>query len=131
MVGMAEVGHQLDRIGWQSIRIIHGASACVIFILLQEIQKMANKDITFGYHPWAPSHAYANRRWVNPAGTQHNPMLWRRVMLIMTLKADGLQKGWGFRVGTRNVDSLTGRAGEVVEAFSVRKVDVACIQETQ
>jgi len=26
---------------------------------------------------------------------------------------------------------LTGRAGEVVEALSDRKVDVACIQETQ
>jgi len=29
-----------------------------------------------------------------------------------------------------NVDSLTGRAGEVVEVLSDRKVDVACIQET-
>jgi len=28
------------------------------------------------------------------------------------------------------VDSLTGRAGEVIEALSDRKVDVACIQET-
>jgi len=47
------------------------------------------------------------------------------------LRADGLRKGWGFRVGTWNVDSLTGRAGEVVEAMSDRKVDVACIQETR
>jgi len=47
------------------------------------------------------------------------------------LRADGLQKGWGFGVGTWNVDSLTGRAGEVVEALSDRKVDVACIQETR
>jgi len=38
------------------------------------------------------------------------------------LTADGLQKGWGFRVGTWNVDSLTCRAGEVVEALSDRKV---------
>jgi len=29
--------------GWQSIWIV-GASACVIFILLQKIQKMVNKD---------------------------------------------------------------------------------------
>ena len=28
-----------------------------------------------------------------------------------------------------NVDSLTGRAGEVVQALLDRKVDVACIQE--
>jgi len=47
------------------------------------------------------------------------------------LRADGLRKGWQFRVGTWNVDSLTGRAGEIVEALSDRKVDVACIQETR
>jgi len=47
------------------------------------------------------------------------------------LRADGLWKGWGFRVCTWNVDSLTGRAGDVVEALSGRKVNVACIQETQ
>jgi len=45
-------------------------------------------------------------------------------------RADGLWKGWQFRVGTWNVDSLTGRAGEVVEALLDRKVDMACIQET-
>jgi len=61
---------------------------------------------------------------------QHNPVLGRRVVLMMTLRADGLQKGWGFRVGTWNVDSLTSRAGEIVEALSDRIVDVACIQET-
>ena len=33
--------------------------------------------------------------------------------------------------GTRNVDSLTGRAGELVETLLDRKVDVKCIQETQ
>jgi len=47
------------------------------------------------------------------------------------LKADGLRKCWGFRVGTSNVDSLTGRAGEVVKALLDRKVDSACIQKTR
>jgi len=47
------------------------------------------------------------------------------------LRADRLRKGWGFQVSTWNVDSLTGRAGEVVvEALSDREVDVVCIQET-
>ena len=36
------------------------------------------------------------------------------------LRTDGLQKNWGFQVGT-----WTGRAGEVVEELSDRKVDVA------
>jgi len=46
MVGMAEVGHQLVWMGWQCISIV-GASACVIFILHQKIQKMAK--CTFWY----------------------------------------------------------------------------------
>ena len=39
-------GHQLAWMGWHSIQIV-GASACVIFILLQKIQKMAK--CTFWY----------------------------------------------------------------------------------
>jgi len=39
-------GHQLVWMGWQSIQIV-GASACVIFILLQKIQKMMK--CTFWY----------------------------------------------------------------------------------
>ena len=40
-----------------------------------------------------------------------------------------LQKGWGFRVRTWNVDTLTGRTCEVVEALSDIKVDMACIKK--
>ena len=36
-----------------------------------------------------------------------------------------MQNGWGLWVNIWNADSLTGRAGEVVEALSDRKVDVA------
>ena len=46
-------------------------------------------------------------------------------------RADKLRKGWPFRVGTWNVDSLTGRSGEVVEALAERQMDVACVQETR
>jgi len=38
---------------------------------------------------------------------------------------------FGLVPGMLSVDSLTGRAGEVVKALSDRKVDVACIQETR
>ena len=44
-------------------------------------------------------------------------------------RADKLQKGWSFRVGTWNIDSLTGRSGELVEALAERRMDVACVQE--
>jgi len=46
-------------------------------------------------------------------------------------RADKLRKGWGFRVSTWNIDSLTGMAGELVEALADREVDVKCIQETR
>jgi len=45
--------------------------------------------------------------------------------------ADKLWKGWGFWVSTWNVDSVRGRAGELIEALVDREVDVACIQDTQ
>jgi len=35
------------------------------------------------------------------------------------------------RVCTWNVDSLTGRSGELVEALAERRMDVACVQETR
>jgi len=41
-----------------------------------------------------------------------------------------LRKGRGFQVGAWNVDSLTGRAGELTETLADREDDVACIQET-
>jgi len=46
-------------------------------------------------------------------------------------RADKLRKGWSFRVGTWNIDSLTGRSGELVEALAERRMDVACVQETR
>ena len=56
--------------------------------------------------PWVPPHVYANRMWGNPARRQHNPVLRQRVV-HNDLRADKLRKGWGFQVGTWNVDSLT------------------------
>jgi len=46
MVGMAEMGAPISLDGWQSIWTV-GASACVIFILHQKIQKM--EKCTFWY----------------------------------------------------------------------------------
>jgi len=46
-------------------------------------------------------------------------------------RADKLRKSWSFRVGTWNIDSLTGTAGELVEALPERRMDVACVQETR
>ena len=77
-----------------------------------------------GVTPWAPPYAYANRRWGNPVRTQRNTVLRQRVVLMMIPqdRRDALWEGWGFRVGTWNADSLTGRAGELVEVLADRKV---------
>ena len=68
-------------------------------------------------------HAYANMRWGNPSqnaaqlsGCVHEDQ-----------RADKLQKVWGFWVGTWNVDSLTGRAGELMEMLTDKELGVACI----
>jgi len=44
-------------------------------------------------------------------------------------RADRLRTGWPFTVGICNVDSLTGRSGELVEALGERRIDIACVQE--
>ena len=44
-------------------------------------------------------------------------------------RGDELRDGWAFRVGTWNVESLTGRSGELVEALGERRIDIACVQE--
>ena len=46
-----------------------------------------------GVTPWAPPHAYANRRWRNPARTQHNTVLRQRVVLMMILAGEGMHCG--------------------------------------
>ncbi|XP_014670792.1 PREDICTED: uncharacterized protein LOC106811605 [Priapulus caudatus] len=49
--------------------------------------------------------------------------------------ADAVQatrlKGKNFRIGSLNVGTLRGRASEVVETLSRRKVDICCLQETR
>ena len=47
-------------------------------------KKMVGKRMIIGYTPWAPQHAYTNRRCRNPARTQHNPVLRQRVVFMMT-----------------------------------------------
>jgi len=49
-----------------------------------------------GITPWAPPHDYANRRWGNPARTQHNPVLRQRVMFMMTGGLINCGKAWDF-----------------------------------
>jgi len=74
-----------------------------------------------GYHLWAPPHAYADRRLQNSVRMQYNS--------VLTAKAEVVRKGWVFQVSTWNADSLTGRAGELIEALVDKEVDVACVKK--
>jgi len=85
----------------------------------------------FGITPWASPHAYINRRWGKPSLNAAQPHAKAGGCVHDDFRADKLWKGCGFRVGTWNIDSLTGRAGELVEAWAERRMDVACVQETQ
>jgi len=94
--------------GWQSIRIV-GVSSCVILILLQKIQKMVNKDIR--YHTWLSPcgcpHMLCKQEGGKPSQNAAQPCARAHGYINDNLMADGLRKGWGFRVGTWNADSLT------------------------
>ena len=86
--------------------------------------------MTFGYHPVGTPKCLRKQEVGKPSWIAAQPCAGAYGYVFDDLRADGLRKGWEFRVGTWNVDSLTDRAGEVVEALLDRKVDVACIQET-
>jgi len=79
--GWQRWGHQLVGMRWQSIWIV-GASACVIFILHQKIQKMANKDTTFECHPVGTSICLHKQEVGKPRWNAAQPCA--RVMLMMT-----------------------------------------------
>jgi len=70
---------------------------------------MANKDMIFGYHPVGAPHADANSREVGKPSRNAAQPVQGAGYVNDDLGADGLRKGWGFKVGTWNVDSLTGR----------------------
>jgi len=87
------------------------------------------------YHIWVSPHGHPTclrkQEVGKPSWNAAQPCVKAQGCVNDDQRADGLWKGWGFRVGTWNLDSLTCKAGEVVEALSDRKVDVACIQQTR
>ena len=78
-----------------------GASASIFFLCSTKPRRffmMAyNNDI--GLDPVGDPHAYVNRRWGNPAGTQPYAKA-EGCVYEDPSRADGLRKGWPFRIGT-------------------------------
>jgi len=128
-VGMAEVGTPISQDGVAVYPDCWWVCLCYLHFT-QKIRKMANKDMTFGYYPVGTPTCLRKQEVEKPSWNAAQPCARAQGCENDDLRADGLRKGWQFRVSTWNVDSLTGRSGEVVEALSDRKVDVACIQET-
>jgi len=62
MVGSIKVGAPISSDGVASSKIV-SVSALVIFPFHHKTQKMACKMQLLGITPWAPLHAYTNRRW--------------------------------------------------------------------
>jgi len=87
---------------------------------------MANKDTTFEYHPVGAPTCLCKQEVEKPSWNTAQPCARLQGYVNNDLRADVLRKGWGLRVGTWNVDSLTGRGGGVVEALSDRKVVIRC-----
>ena len=90
---------------------------------------MAYNNIDFGYHPvGAPTclHKQVGKPSLNAAQSYAKA---EGCVHYDPPRAEELHKGWPFRVGTWNVDSLT--SGELVEALAERRMDVACVQETR
>ena len=86
---------------------------------------MVGKSTIVGYHPTC----LCKQEVGKPSQNAAQPCAKAEGCVRDDLRADKLRKGWGFWVGIWNVDSLTGRAGELVETLADREVDVECIQE--
>ena len=93
---------------------------------------MAYNNIDFGFNPVGAPTCLRKQEVGKPSLTAAQPYAKAEGCVHDDPpRADKLRKGWPFRVGTWNVDSLTGRSGELVEALAERRMDVACVQETR
>ena len=105
MVGMAEVGVPNSQDGVA----VHPDSWCVRLCLSSlcsnKIQKMANNDMTFGYHPVGAPTCVRKQEVGKLSLNAAQPCARTQGCVNDDLRADGLRKGWQFWVGTWNIDS--------------------------
>ena len=79
-----------------------------------------------GLDPVGAPHAYEKQEVGKPSRNAAQPC----AVYDDPCRGDELRDGWAFRVGTWNVDSQTGRLGELVEALAERRMDVLCAQKS-
>jgi len=64
---------------------------------------MVNRDMTFGYNPISTPTFLGKQKVGKPSQNAAQPCARVQGYVNDDLMADGLQKGWGFRVSTWNV----------------------------
>ena len=77
-----------------------------------------------------------NHNYVNRAGVHHKDPAHGRVSVNpehyqTVIKQSGKHKHELFRLGTCNVGTLRGRAGEIIETLNQRKIDICRVQEVR
>jgi len=92
---------------------------------------MTAKNNIVGYHPVGAPTCLRKQEVGKPSLNAEQPHVKAEGCVHDDPRADELRKGWSFRVGTWNIDSLTGKAGELVEALAEQRMDVASVQETR
>jgi len=109
-----------------------GASASIITPGSTKNPKMMTYNTGYGYHPVGASTCLCKQEVGKPSLNAAQPNAKAESCVHNDPpKADKLRKGWPFTVDTWNVNTLTGRSGELVEALAERGMDVACVQETR
>jgi len=84
-MGVVVVGASLVWMGWHPLGLPVPLPPLSPPAKQKSRRMMAYNNIDFGYHPVGAPHAYINRRWGNPAWTQHSPMLRQKAVYMMTL----------------------------------------------
>ena len=103
-------------------------SVSIILPLLHKNPEETMADYkNVGLDPVGAPHVYEKQEVGKPSRNAAQPC----AVYDDPYRGDELRDGWAFRVGTWNVDSMTGRLGELVEALAERRMDVLCVQETR
>jgi len=79
---------------------------------------MVAKSTIIGYHPVGAPTCLCKQEVGKPSQNAAKPCAKAEGCVHDDPKADKLWKGRGFWVGTWNIDSLTGRASELVEELA-------------
>ena len=111
---MMEVWAPIDPDGLASSCIV-SVSASVIFPSYHKTQKMVCNNTIVGYHPMGTNMCLCKQEVWKRSQNAANLCAKTNGCVHEDMRIHKLQKGWGFRVGTWNVDSLTGRADELIE----------------